>query len=454
MNPNIVLPATCHAIISRLTQQGFHAYAVGGCIRDSLMGRAPHDWDVTTDALPADVLSVFSDCRVIETGIAHGTVTVLLDGTSTEITTFRVDGAYTDGRHPDSVHFTARVEDDLARRDFTVNAMAYNDSEGLLDPYGGQADLRARCLRCVGDAQKRFEEDALRLLRAVRFAAELGFLPEQETLHALRLNAKSIRLVAPERIFTEIRRTVSAPHAAEALRLAPELLFAAVPPLSALQNVPQNTKWHRYDVWEHTLHALQNAAPDLTVRLAVLFHDAGKAACRTTDESGTDHFYRHELKSAEIAEEALGLLRCDNRTKKDVLTLVRLHNLVFPMRPVKLRRLLSSIGYDLFYKLMEVCLADCSAQAVSVVETRKKELAGVLREVRALEKSDACLTIRQLHIGGRELLALGIEGPDIGSFLERLLADVMCNQVQNTAPALTRRALYFKRKAKKALLGQ
>lgn len=453
MEQKIMLPAHCGAIIDRLVQHGFRAYAVGGCIRDSLLGRTPHDWDVTTDAKPGALLEVFADCRVLKTGLQHGTVTVMTDGGPTEITTFRVDGAYSDGRHPDSVQFTANIEDDLARRDFTVNAMAYNDTDGLIDPFGGQQDLAARVLRCVGAPHRRFSEDALRLFRAVRFLAELGFAIEPETLRALKDRAETIRLVAPERIFTELRRTVTAPHAAEALRAAPELLFSAVPTLACIRDVPQNTAWHRYDVWEHTLHALENAAPDLSVRLAVLFHDAGKAKCRTTDARGVDHFYRHELYSAEIADASLRFLRCDNRTREEVVSLVKLHNLVFPMRPVKLRRLLSSIGYPLFYKLVEVCFADCSAQAAHVVEQRRAELREVRASVEALERANVCLSLKQLAIGGRELMALGVQGRKVGEYLHRLLDDVMCGQVQNTRPALLRRAQFFQRKEQKGRRG-
>ena len=305
MEIQIQLPDACRTILSRLTDAGHRAYAVGGCVRDSLLGRAPHDWDIATDARPAETQAVFRDFPVIETGIRHGTVTVLLDGEPYEITTFRVDGRYSDGRRPDSVSFAATIEEDLSRRDFTVNAMAYSETEGLVDPFGGRQDLRDGLLRCVGDPETRFSEDALRLFRAVRFAAELGFSLEPETRRALDRLHGSISRVAKERIFAELKKLLTAPHAADALRICPALLFSAVPELAVLRDVPQHSRYHIYDVFEHTLHALDAAPPDETVRLAVLLHDTGKGPCRTTGADGYDHFYGHPVKSAEIARRAL-----------------------------------------------------------------------------------------------------------------------------------------------------
>ena len=276
MEIQIQLPDACRTILSRLTDAGHRAYAVGGCVRDNLLGRAPHDWDIATDARPAETQAVFRDFPVIETGIRHGTVTVLLDGEPYEITTFRVDGRYSDGRRPDSVSFAATIEEDLSRRDFTVNAMAYSETDGLVDPFGGRQDLRDGLLRCVGDPETRFSEDALRLFRAVRFAAELGFSLEPETRRALDRLHGSISRVAKERIFAELKKLLTAPHAADALRICPALLFSAVPELAVLRDVPQHSRYHIYDVFEHTLHALDAAPPDETVRLAVLLHDTGR----------------------------------------------------------------------------------------------------------------------------------------------------------------------------------
>lgn len=427
----IRLPAACKAILQRFESNGCHAYIVGGCVRDTLLGHEPHDWDIATDALPETVLTLFEDHPTFTTGLRHGTVTVLMDGEPYEITTFRVDGTYSDGRHPDRVTFTASIADDLARRDFTVNAMAYNETEGLVDPFNGRRDLERRTIRCVGNAAQRFSEDALRLLRAVRFSAQLGFTIEPDTLAAICTMHSALSQVAKERVFSELKKMLVGPCAADALRAAPGLLFSAVPQLACLRNVPQNSRYHCYDVWEHTLHALAAAPPDCTVRLAVLFHDAGKAACRVTGQDGRDHFYGHPDKSAEITEKALRALRCDNKTLREVVTLVRLHDTGFPMRPVKLRRLIASIGYELFYKLLDVARADSAAHAPEFVAPRLETLRAVQAEAEWLQKDDFCLTLRQLAVRGGDLYALGLRGREIGETLDRLLDEVICGQLPN-----------------------
>ena len=399
-------------------------------MRDSLLGRAPHDWDIATDARPAETQAVFRDFPVIETGIRHGTVTVLLDGEPYEITTFRVDGRYSDGRRPDSVSFAATIEEDLARRDFTVNAMAYSETEGLVDPFGGRQDLRDGLLRCVGDPETRFSEDALRLFRAVRFAAELGFSLEPETRHALDRLHGSISRVAKERIFAELKKLLTAPHAADALRICPALLFSAVPELAVLRDVPQHSRYHIYDVFEHTLHALDAAPPDETVRLAVLLHDTGKGPCRTTGADGYDHFYGHPVKSAEIAR------RCDNRTLRAVVRLVELHDLHFPMRPVKFRRLLAALGFPLFYRLLDVARADSAAHAPEFIAPRLQALDEAEAEARRLEAADFCRTVRQLCINGDDLIARGLRGREIGETLDDLLRSVIDGQLENDRSAL------------------
>ena len=439
MEIQIQLPDACRTILSRLTDAGHRAYAVGGCVRDSLLGRAPHDWDIATDARPAETQAVFRDFPVIETGIRHGTVTVLLDGEPYEITTFRVDGRYSDGRRPDSVSFAATIEEDLARRDFTVNAMAYSETEGLVDPFGGRQDLRDGLLRCVGDPETRFSEDALRLFRAVRFAAELGFSLEPETRRALDRLHGSISRVAKERIFAELKKLLTAPHAADALRICPALLFSAVPELAVLRDVPQHSRYHIYDVFEHTLHALDAAPPDETVRLAVLLHDTGKGPCRTTGADGYDHFYGHPVKSAEIARRALQSLRCDNRTLRAVVRLVELHDLHFPMRPVKFRRLLAALGFPLFYRLLDVARADSAAHAPEFVAPRLQALDEAGAEARRLEAAGFCRTVRQLRINGDDLIARGLRGREIGETLDGLLRSVIDGQLENDRSALLHR---------------
>lgn len=438
---DIRLPAPCGEIIRKLNASGHAAYAVGGCIRDSLLGRAPHDWDITTSAMPEEVLSLFAGQIAHTAGLKHGTVALLLNGEVYEVTTFRVDGVYSDSRRPDSVRFTSSITEDLARRDFTVNAMAYNDEEGLVDPFGGAADLEKKIVRCVGDPEQRFSEDALRLFRAVRFSAELGFSIEPGTLAALKAGSEKITGIAVERVYEELKRTVAAPHAADALRAAPELLFAAVPELRALENVPQNTPYHCYDVWEHTLHALDFAPRDVVTGLAVLFHDTGKKVCRTTGKDGRDHFFGHAEKSAEITRAALHRLHADNAAVSEVTQLVLLHDTPFDsLRPVKFRRLLAKTGFAAFFRLLDVSRADSAAHAPDFVAARLQKLDEAEKEAKRLQTEGYCLSLAQLAIDGRTLMELGFSGRAVGEALHTLLDEVIDGRLENSREKLLCRA--------------
>lgn len=424
-------------ILSRLKEHGFEAYVVGGCVRDSLLNKVPHDWDMTTAAKPEEILTIFHDIPVLKTGLKHGTVTLLIDHEPYELTTFRVDGDYSDGRHPDSVSFTTNIRDDLARRDLTVNAMAYEPETGLIDPFGGREDLKNKVIRCVGDPHKRFSEDALRLMRTIRFAAVLGFEIEQNTLCAVHDLSHTITCVAKERIFSEFYKTVCAPHAAEALRAAPELIFAAVPQLENLKDVPQHSKYHIYDVWEHTLHALENIGTDDPFAcLAVLFHDVGKKLVRTTDEDGYDHFFDHAEQSALLTDEALRALRCDKKTREAVTELVLLHDTAFPKRTAKFRRLLAKLGYEQFYRLLAVSRADSLAHAPWCIKERCAALDAAKAEAEKLQREDFCLRLHQLKITGKDLQKYGLRGKEIGDVLNQTLDAVLCGQLPNDRTAL------------------
>ena len=315
--------------------------------------------------------------------------------------------------------------------------MAYSPATGIIDPFGGQEDLKNEIIRCVGDPHKRFSEDALRLMRTIRFAAVLGFTVEPETLRAVHNLHETIGRVAKERTFTELLKTVCAPHAAEALRAAPELFFCAVPQLENLKGVPQNSKYHIYDVWEHTLHALESIGTDDPIaRLAILFHDVGKKAVRTTGEDGYDHFFGHAEKSAAFTDEALRALHCDNKTRENVTELVLLHDTVFPKRTAKFRRLLAKLGYEQFYRLLAVSRADSLAHAPWCIEDRCKALADAKSEAEALQKADFCLSLRQLKITGKDLQAFGFQGKAIGETLNKLLDAVLCGQLPNDREVL------------------
>ena len=286
------IPAEVKYILDILKGRGFEAYIVGGCVRDAVLARTPNDWDITTSARPEDVKAAFR--RTVDTGIAHGTVTVLVHDESFEVTTYRIDGAYEDGRHPSSVTFTPNLTDDLMRRDFTVNAMAYNEKDGLVDPYGGMDDLQRKCIRCVGDPDERFSEDALRVLRAVRFSAQLGFSIENETLKALSRHAENLRKISAERIQTELVKLLVSPHPGMIRTLYETGITRVIlPEFDAMMETPQNTPYHMYNVGEHTIKTMEAIEPDRLLRLTMLLHDIGKPAVRYTDSTGRDHFNGH-----------------------------------------------------------------------------------------------------------------------------------------------------------------
>ena len=343
----IVLPNKVILIIENLRMHGFEAYAVGGCVRDSILAITPKDWDITTSARPEQIKRLFP--RTVDTGIEHGTVTVLLGRESFEVTTYRVDGAYEDGRHPKEVRFTRRLEEDLKRRDFTINAMAYNDEVRLVDAFGGMQDLNRHLIRCVGDARERFSEDALRMLRAVRFSAQLDFPIEPATAEAIRQLAPTLSVISAERIQAELVKLLTSDHP-ERIQDAYELGITKVvlPEWDAMVAVGQNTPHHKYDVAEHTIHAMKNVKKDKILRLVMLFHDMGKPQMKTTDENGRDHFKKHALVSEEIARNVMTRLRFDNETMKKVTRLVCFHDYRVEATERNVRRAMNRIGVDLF----------------------------------------------------------------------------------------------------------
>lgn len=428
----IALPKQVEQIIRVLEENGFEAFAVGGCVRDSILGRQPSDWDVTTSALPEQVKALFR--KTVDTGIRHGTVTVLLDGAGYEVTTYRIDGDYRDGRHPSEVYFTRNLEEDLKRRDFTINAMAYNDRAGLVDRFGGEKDLKSGMIRCVGSAGERFEEDALRILRAVRFSAQLGFSIEEETKKAAAALAPSLERISQERIQTELVKLLVSDHP-EYLKTAWELGItrAVLPEFDAMMETPQNGGYHSYNVGEHTLKALEAVRPERILRLTVLLHDCGKPMVRSTDEDGRDHFYGHGDVSAQMALEILKRLRFDNDTIRKVRTLVRFHD----WRPLPteraVRRMAGRIGEELFLLLLEVKRADEAAKAPE----RRKEALEAVDELetlyRSIQERGDCLSLKKLAVNGQDLIADGMRpGKKLGEVLNALLADVLDEPSHNT----------------------
>ncbi len=427
----IELPRKVIMIINNLQLHGYEAFAVGGCVRDSILARRPQDWDITTSARPEEIKRLFR--RTVDTGIEHGTVTVLLGKDSFEVTTYRVDGAYEDSRHPSEVRFTNRLEEDLKRRDFTINAMAYNDDVRLVDAFGGMQDLNHHLIRCVGNPVERFTEDALRILRAVRFSAQLNFPIEPETAEAVRKLAPNLRNISAERIQAELVKLLVSPHP-ERLQDAYELGITRIilPEWDAMVGVEQDTPHHKYDVAEHTLRAMKNVKRDKILRLTMLFHDMGKPSVKTTDENGRDHFKGHALVSEELARRILRRLKFDNETIRVVTRLVCYHDYRVEATPKNVRRAMNRIGVDLFPYYLAVRMADVKAQ--SPYQRREKienivEMRRLYQEI--LEKKE-CITLRQLAVGGRDLMNLGMKpGRELGSMLSELLEYVLDDPERN-----------------------
>lgn len=437
----IVLPDSVRQALACLEGNGFEAYCVGGCVRDSLLGNRPQDWDIATSALPEETKRCFSGFRIVDTGIRHGTVTVLWDGTPLEITTFRTDGAYTDSRHPDSVSFSGRLKDDLARRDFTVNALAYNEQDGLIDCFGGTDDLARRILRCVGTPLRRFQEDALRILRCVRFAAVLGFSVDPETTSAALGQRHLLNRISQERIRDELKKLVCGKQAAEVLRCFAPILFTAAPELAPMAACAQETPYHSYDVWNHTLHALAAAPADQTLRIALLLHDAGKPSCKTVDSAGAAHFYGHVGRSAEIAREFLIRLRFSNREVETICGLVRHHGDVHPMSEKQLKKLLGKWGEGWVTLLFSMMRADLAAQAAWLYPERSQAIEETERRFRDILARHSCLRLNDLAVDGNDLLALGYErNRSLGNALRALLELVLEEKLPNSREALLSQA--------------
>ncbi len=417
----IQLPEKVDRIITRLQEHGYEAYAVGGCVRDSILGRRPGDWDITTSALPKETKALFD--RTFDTGIEHGTITVLLQGEGFEVTTYRIDGEYEDNRHPKEVTFTRSLQEDLRRRDFTVNAMAYNQKEGLVDIFGGVADLKAKIIRCVGDAQARFSEDALRILRGLRFAAQLGFVIEEETRRGMEVLAPTLERISAERIQVELVKLVTSDRP-ELLRDAYNLGITKVflPEFDRIMETGQETPHHMYNVGEHTLHAMKNVRPDKVLRLTMLLHDMGKPAFKTIDSDGVAHFKKHAVESQVIARNVLRRLKFDNDTVNKVTRLVYYHDYRMPAAAKNVRRAVNRIGGDIFPLYLEVRRADVLAQSMYRREEKVKNLDETEELYREIVEKKQCVSLKDLAVTGRDLIEAGMcPGKEIGACLKELL---------------------------------
>lgn len=433
---DIRLPEKVNTVITTLQSAGFEAYAVGGCVRDSILGREPEDWDVTTSAMPEETKALFE--KTFDTGIEHGTVTVLLDREGFEVTTYRIDGKYEDSRHPKEVTFTRSLKEDLLRRDFTINAMAYNEKDGLVDIFGGLDDLRAGVIRCVGDAQARFSEDALRILRGVRFAAQLGFSIEEETRAGMRKLAPTLKHISAERIQTELIKMLMSGRPG-LLREAYALGITAqfLPEFDLLMETEQETPHHMYNVGEHTIHAVENVRPDKILRLAMLLHDMGKPAYKTVDENGRAHFKKHAFESEAIAKRILKRLKFDNDTLHKVTKLVYYHDYRMPAASVNVRRAMNKISEELFPYYMEVRRADVLAQSMYRREEKIRNLDEIEDLYREIVERKQCVSLKDLAVTGRDLIEAGMQpGREIGGKLNELLELVIEEPSLNTKEEL------------------
>ncbi|MBR0171996.1 MAG: HD domain-containing protein [Lachnospiraceae bacterium] len=424
---NIEVPADAGIILTTLHDAGFEASIVGGCVRDAVLKRTPKDWDITTNALPEDIQRLFA--RTLPTGIRHGTVTVLVGKAGYEVTTYRIDGVYEDARHPKEVTFTASLAEDLKRRDFTINAMAYNEKDGLVDLFGGMEDLRAQRIRCVGDAAERFSEDALRMMRAFRFAAELGFQVSPETVAAAKALSPNLDMISAERIRDELIRLICSPHPDRIRDLYETRLTARfLPEFDRCMEMPQHNPHHIYGVGEHIIAAMARIRPEPVLRLTMLLHDIAKPDTRTTDDRGIDHFYGHAEKSAETAGRVLRRLKCDNRTIRQCVNLIRHHDMRVEggITPAGIRRAIHRTGKEDFPLLLEVIDADNAAKAPETGAQAAKAMREVRRIYEEVLAANDPVAIADLAVNGRDLMENGVtEGREIGAVLERMLNHVI-----------------------------
>ena len=449
---HIILPDKVRLIIQKLTDEGFEAYAVGGCIRDCLLGKKPNDWDITTSATPLQVKSLFR--RTIDTGIQHGTVTVMLGNEGYEVTTYRIDGVYEDSRHPKEVTFTASLEEDLKRRDFTINAMAYNDDVGVVDLFGGLDDLDRGMIRAVGDPYDRFSEDALRMLRAVRFAAQLDYDIDVKTLEAIKTLAMNLTKISAERIRTELQKLLVSKHPEKIITLYETGVSGVIlPEFDLMMETDQNTPHHMYSVGIHTIEALKNSVifdDDLSeddikvLRLTLLFHDCGKPAAKTVDETGKDHFKGHAYISEKIASDIMHRLKYDNNTLNKVRRLVRYHDHRRKLTEPRVRRTIVEISKELIPIWLIVRRCDISAQSMMERDIKLKDIDDFESMFKIIVKRGDCLSIKELALTGKDLMDSGVDpGPGLGRILALMFEDVLDDPSHNTKEWLLSRIGHY-----------
>lgn len=431
----LTLPPQVHTALDRLAAAGWEAYVVGGAVRDALRGCPAGDWDITTNAEPAQVERVFAGERLIETGLRHGTVTVLLDDLPLEITTYRVDGDYTDHRRPDAVRFTRSLREDLMRRDFTMNALAYNPRTGLVDICGGAEDIARGVVRCVGEPDRRFQEDGLRILRALRFASVLGFQIAPETAAAIHRNAALLQYLAAERVQSELTKLLCGQNVGAVLREFADVLAVPIPELTPMFGFAQHNPHHDKDVWDHTIAVIESITPEPVLRWAALLHDIGKPSCFSLAEDGIGHFFGHSDQSTSMAESILSRLRFDNASKEQIVRLVRYHDMPITADRKPIKRLLSKHGEDATRQLIELHKADTLGQS-AICRHRIAIFEEVSQMINEILQEESCFTLKDLAANGHDMMTLGFQGPTIGRVLQECLDAVLDEQIPNEHEAL------------------
>lgn len=432
----MILPPQVNTAISMLYAAGYEAFLVGGAVRDYVRDNSPaKDWDITTNALPAQVESVFSGYHLIETGLKHGTVTVVIDHEPIEITTYRIDGDYSDHRHPDSVHFTRSLKEDLERRDFTMNALAYSPQKGIVDLVGGRKDIEDGIVRCVGDPNHRFQEDGLRMLRALRFASVNGMRIEEATAAAIHRNKNLLQNIAAERIQVELTKLLCGKGATAILRDYADVIAVPIPELVPMFCFEQHNPHHDRDVWEHTVAVVNSIVPEPVLRWAALLHDAGKPQCFVIGDDGFGHFYGHAAQSTSIADSVLSRLRFDNASRERIVHLIRYHDMPITADRKLVKRLISKHGEDVARQQIELHIADTLGQS-DICRHRLTIFDEVNVLMDEIIRDDGCFSIKDLAVDGYDMMTLGLQGPFIGQMLQKCLAAVLDEQVSNDHDAL------------------
>lgn len=428
------MPKGCKELINILHSNGYEAFLCGGAVRDSILGRTIHDYDITTSATPDEMMEVFKDKRIIETGLQHGTITIVIDGEGYECTTYRIDGNYSDSRRPDSVTFTRNLKEDLKRRDFTINAMAYNDEVGLVDPFNGMEDIEHYKIRCVGRAEDRFSEDALRILRAIRFASQLGFVVDSDVSLNIHKMYKNLENISIERINSEFCKIALSSEFYIQIGLFREVFSLFIPEIKDMLGFQQNNPYHMYDVWNHTVHAIEYCeSDDLVTRLTVFFHDIGKPHCYQDGEDGIRHFKGHGRVSADMTNEIMKRLRFDNDTREKVVELVYYHDVTFEVGKKYVKRWLNKIGEEQFRRLLNVRRADIKAQADMDQETRLQKIDNIEYILEEVLQDNECFSLKDLAVNGKDVMGIMHikSGKDVGCWLNEILTRVIDGRLKN-----------------------